>query len=289
MPLAARAADTKEPTQAAGIETLASSDADHADVLKLALVYDFDFTNFENYRGLRLESFTFSTPGRRRTETRGYFQFAGMGESWKWQGMVGTDGSDVLGNISLITDGPFRQEYFGSRDLVETAQGLHRGLYSTFSGAAYDIPLDDRNIVTALIGAQKFSGENWRMHMRGQYIYVVEQDLGLSLQLRVRSFWDSVPHEFDYFSPRWYVEAIPTFQVRRFYARWQYLVALGWGMRRNTGSDWRSAGSAYAAMISPTIGSYWYVKADFTYSNMPVTAGYSYNYEQATLNLIRKF
>ena len=167
--------------------------------------------------------------------------------------------------------------------------GVRQRLYATFAGASYDIPLDDRNIVTALVGVQKFSGDNWRVHMRGRYIYVVQPDWGLSAQLRLRSFWNAAPREYDYFSPRWYAEAIPTLQMRRFYNRWQYLVAAGWGIRRNTGGGWKSAQLANVRVISPAFGSNWYVKADFTYSNAPVSAGYSYNYEQATLSLLRKF
>lgn len=289
IPAAASAADSAEPTQAAGFDVFASSDADHSDVLKLGLAYDFDFTSLEKYQGVRLEQFVFSAQGTHRSEMRGYYRFADTGGGWKWHGMVGTDGYDVLGNGSLVTGTTFRQEYFVSRDLLETPLGVTKRYYATFAGASYDITLDDDNIVTALVGVQKFSGDNWRMHMRGNYIYVVAPDWGLSLQMRVRSFWNSVPREYDYFSPRWYVEAIPTIQLRRFVNRWQYMARLGWGARRNTGGGWKSAGAAYAAVISPKFGSYWYVKADFTYSNMPVSAGYTYNYEQATLNLIRKF
>ena len=67
-----------EPTQAAGVDVFVSSDADHSDVLKLGLTYDFDYTNIEHYMGARLESFSFSAPGTHRTEGRGYFTFAGQ-------------------------------------------------------------------------------------------------------------------------------------------------------------------------------------------------------------------
>ena len=283
------AAAQDEAHQAAGFDVFASSDADHSDVLKLGLAYDFHFTDLDHYQGVRVESFTFSARGTHVSEARGYFQFAGSGGDWNWNGFVGTDGRSALGSGSIYKEGPIRQEYIASRDLVETPLGVRRHLYATFAGAAYDFTLDDRDIVTALVGVQKFDGHNWRTHMRGRYIYVVAPDWGLSAQLRLRSFWDSAPREYDYFSPRWYAEAIPTLQLRRFYARWQYLVAVGWGVRRNTGSGWRSAALANAQIISPVVGRDWYLKADFTYSSMPVSAGYSYNYEQATLSVIRSF
>lgn len=286
MPLAANAGE--EPTQAVGADFFASSDADRADVLKVGLTYNFQFADLEHYTGVRLESFTFSAPGTHKSEARGYVSFAGTGERWKWNGVAGTDGHDLLGSASLYVDEAFRQEYFVSRDLVETALGVRKRLYATYLGAAYDIPLGERDAFTTLVAVQKFTGDNWRLHMRGTYIHVLEPDWGLSAQLRVRSFWNSAPREYDYFSPRWYAEAIPTLQIRRFYRHWQFRVAAGWGARRNTGGGWKSAGLVNATAESPTFGSGWYLRGDVAYSNMPVSAGYSYNYEQFSLTLIRK-
>jgi hypothetical protein len=287
---AAAAAQTEGHDRAIGFDIFASSDADHSDVLKLGLSYDFTHTDLEHYQGIRLETFTFAAKGTRTTtKERGYYEFADTGERWKWNGTIGTDGHSVLGSGSLYTDEAFRQEYFVSRDLVETPLGVSQKLYSTYVGAAYDVPLDDRNTVTALAGVQKFDGDNWRLHLRGRYIYVVEPDWGLSLQMRTRYFQNSSPHEYDYFSPRWYFEAIPTIQVRRFYSGWQYTVAVGWGARRDADTNWKSAALANIAIVSPNVGQGWYMKAGFTYSNMPVSAGYAYSYEQATLSVLKVF
>lgn len=287
---AAAVAQTEEPSQAVGFDIFASSDADHSDVLKLGLTYDFAYTDLEHYQGIRLETFTFAAKGTHTTtKLRGYYNFAGTGDRWKWNGTIGTDGHSVLGSGSFYTDEAFRQEYFASRDLVETPLGVSQKLYSTFVGAAYDVPLDDSNTITALAGVQKFDGDNWRLHLRGRYIYAVAPDWGLSLQLRTRYFQNSSPHEYDYFSPRWYFEAIPTIQLRRFYHRWQYTVAVGWGGRRDADMNWRSAALADVAIVSPSIGQDWYMKAGFTYSDMPVSAGYAYSYEQATVSILKKF
>jgi hypothetical protein len=286
----AAAADAKALDQAAGFDIFASSDADHFQVLKLGASYYLNYASTEQYQGARFEHFAFSSKdGGTVTQERGYLNLADTAGDWKWSGTVGTDGRSILGSGSIYTQGTFRQEYFLDRDLIETPMGLDRGLYFTFLGGSYDIPLDDRNTVTALIGSQVFSGKNYRIHLRGNYIYVVEPDWGLSLQFRARYFWDSQPREFDYFSPRWYMEGIPTVQLRRFYARWQFLAAAGWGLRRNNGASWESARLVQLSVISPRFGSDWLIDASFLYSNMPIAASYAYTYDQATVSLIKRF
>lgn len=286
----AAAADAQGPDQGAGFDIFASSDADHFRVLKLGTSYYPDYISTEQYWGARLEHFAFSSSGGGTiTRERGYVNFANTAGDWKWSGTVGTDGQTILGSGSIYTQGTIRQEYFLSRDLVETPMGLSRGLYYTFLGGTYDFPLDDRNTATVLVGSQVFSGKNYRLYWRGNYIYVASSKLGISLQLRTRYFWDSQPREFDYFSPRWYMEAIPTVQMRRFYARWQFLALAGWGFRRNNGASWQAARLVQLSAISPRFGTTWVIDASFLYSNMPIAASYAYTYEQATLSLIKRF
>ena len=289
------AADDEGPHQAAGFDIFGSSDADHFHVVKTGLSYYPDYESTQNYLGARFEHFLFSssTGGSGHAE-RGFVNFANSADGWNWSGTAGTDGRTLLGSGSVFAQGLFdhaaiRQEYFVDRDLLETPMGFNRGLYFTFFGGSYDIPLDDRNTLTALVGAQTFSGKNYRLHLRSNYIYVLEPDWGLSLQFRAKYFWDSLPREFDYFSPRWYMEGIPTVQLRRFYDRWQFLVAAGYGVRRNNGATWQGAGLAQVSIISPRFGSNWVIDAGFLYSNQPIAASYAYTYEQATISLIRRF
>lgn len=285
-PVAALAGE--DSTQAAGVSFFASNDADNTAVVKIGLNFDYDFTNPDDYQGIHLETFVFASSGSAATiHERGYFDFAGGGTRWKWSGEAGTDGHTFLGSGTIHTDESFRQEYFLSRDLVETPLGLSRGLYYTYGGASYDIPIDDQNTLTVLGGVQSFTGKNYRLQLRGTYVYAVVPDWGLSIQLRSRYFWNSTPHEFDYFSPDYYFEAIPTVQMRRFYARWQYLAAFGWGARRDSGTDWKSARLVNLSVTSPPFGREWYFKASFIYSNMPVVAAYTYNYEQAMLSFTK--
>ncbi|HWY62658.1 MAG TPA: hypothetical protein VNW15_12225 [Rhizomicrobium sp.] len=284
------AENTQGPDQAVGFDIFGSSDADHFHVLKLGASYYPDYVSTEQYLGGRFEHVDFSSSaGGAVSQERGYLNFANGAGDWKWNGAVGTDGRSLLGSGSAYTQGSFRQEYFINRDLVETPMGLDRGLYFTLLGGSYEIPLDDRNTLTALVGAQVFSGKNYRLHLRSNYVYVIEPDWGLSLQFRARYFWDSYPREFDYFSPRWYMEGVPTVQLRRFYDRWQFLAAAGWGLRRNNGTSWQSARLAQVSIISPRFGSGWLLDATLLYSNQPIAASYAYSYDQATLSLIKRF
>ncbi len=294
-PAFAAADEDKGPTQAAGFDIFGSSDADNFHVVKTGFSYFPQYENTQSYLGARFEHFIFSsdTRGSGHAE-RGFVNFASSTGDWNWGGTAGTDGRTALGSVNAFTYGLFdqpniRQEYFVNRDLVETPRGFGQGLYFTFFGGSYDIPLDERNTVTALVGAQTFSGKNYRLHLRSNYIYVVEPDWGLSVQLRGKYFWDSLPREFDYFSPRWYMEAIPTVQLRRFYERWQFLVAAGYGARRNNGAPWQGAGLAQVSIISPRFGSNWVIDASFLYSNQPIVESNAYTYEQATISLIRRF
>lgn len=290
LPALGAPAQTDLAGRAAGFDLFVSSDADHSNVVKAGLTLDYAYADLEHYQGVRLESFRFSARGApSTTQTRGYFNFADSGARWKWNGTIGTDGHNVLGSASIYVDENFRQEYSLSRDLLETPKGIARGIYSTFVAASYDMPLDDANTITGLVGVQDFAGANKRIHLRARYIYALQPEWGLSAQLRTRSSWNSVPRELDYFSPRWYFEAIPTLQLRRFYQRWQYSVALGWGLRKDSGTGWQGAALANMSVISPAIGRDWHLKAEFVYSNMPVSAGYTYNYEQGTLSLIKSF
>jgi len=291
----ALAADDDGPHQAAGFDIFGSSDADHFQVVKAGASYYPDYESTQKYWGARLEHFIFSsdTGGSGHAE-RGFINLADSSGDWNYGGTLGTDGHTVLGAGSAYTQGMFdnanvRQEYFLNRDLVETPLGFNRGIYFTYLGGSYDIPLDDRSTITALVGAQVFTGKNYRLVGRSNYIYVLDLDLGLSLQFRAKYFWDSQPREFDYFSPRWYMEGVPTIQMRRFYERWQFVAAAGYGARRNNGATWQGAGLAQVSVISPRFGSNWVIDASFLYSNQPIAASYAYTYQQATISLIRRF
>lgn len=276
--------------QAFGGGIFASDDADDTSILKTSLFYDFRHQDIEHYRGIGIEEAWFRPFGGDTVRAqRLYYRFADTGDRWKWNGALGTDGDTWLGNANIHTEEARRQEYFVEREILETPIGLERSLYYTFLGAAYDLPLDDRNILTGLVGVQDFSGDNMRLHLRGRYIRVLKEDWGLSAQLRTRYFHSTEPGEFDYYSPRWYAEAIPTLQIRRFRGGWQYQAAAGWGRQRDSASSWRSARLLEAAITSPKATGDWFFRARASYSNTPINTGYTYNYTQFSLEAFRRF
>lgn len=276
--------------QTLGLDGSASTDADDTRVTKIGLRWDFRYDDFEHYRGLKLEDAHFAPQGQGgEHQQRVYYRFADTGARWKWNGALGTDGHTWLGSASIYNEARYRQEYFVERDTIETPMGLEHDLRHTFVGAAYDLPINDRNMVTALAGVQDFTGDNTRLHLRARYIAVLNQDIGLSAQLRTRYWRNSTPREFDYYSPEWYGEVLPTLQIRRFHGRWQYHGAIGMGVWRDTDSDWRPARLVQAGITSPKIGRDWFFKANLTHTNTPITTGYKYDYTQVMFEFHRVF
>ena len=282
--------DTAFAQQAAGVEIQSSDDADNTRITRVAGIFDATHPDQEHYQGLQAERVRYQPSGGATDyRNRVYYRFAETGDRWKWNGAVGSDGHALLGSATIHNDAPRRQEYFAERDLVETRQGLERGLYSTLVGAGYDLPVDDRDIFTAMAGVQDFTGANVRTHLRGRYIRVLDPELGISAQMRVRYFHDSTPREFDYYSPRWYAEAIPTLQVRRFRGGWQYLAAAGYGRSRDADSRWRPARLLELSVTSPQTHRDWTFKAGLVYTNTPITSAYTYRYTQLSLQFMKRF
>lgn len=269
-----------------------SSDSDRSEVTRTALELGTGNADDTRSIGIRVERARYNPVGRGwESRDRIFVRGAEKLGDWQLRARVGTDGDSVIGAVSLNDEARFRKEVFVERDIVETRQGLDRGLYSTFIGGAVDLPVDDRNLFTALAGVQAFTGDNVRLHLRTSYIHVVNPDKGLSLQLRGRYFRSSRPREFDYYSPRWYAEALPVVQMRRFVRGWELLGAAGFGLQRDSGSDWRASRYLHARFQSPRASS-WSVNGALTYTNTPSITGTSrtgYSYVQATLGVSKRF
>lgn len=277
------------PHHAVGADVWASTDADDTDVIKAGVNLDWRYRGPDDYLGLRLETAHFRPLGQDTTEDqRVYLRFASKTGDWSWNGQVGTDGDTVLGSASLHNNARYRQEYFVEREILETRRGVTEGLYYTFVGGAFDLPVDDRNSFTFVAGLQDFTGSNVRTHLRANYVHVVKPEWGLSAQIRTRYFHSSDPGEYDYFSPKDYLEVLPVLQVRRFYGGWRYVAAVGLGGQKQTGADWRSARYFNAQVMSPPVRE-WAVTAALTYSNTPINSGYTYDYTQVNFGIVRAF
>ncbi len=285
------AAQDEAPRHSIGTDISYSSNADDTEVVRLGLNADVRYRSEEDYLGLRLERNIYRPSGLdRRHDSRVYLRLARPIGDWKASSTIGTDGHNVYGSASLHDDSPWRKEVFVERDKVETPIGVSRPITYTFAGAALDLPLAKSTQATVLGGVQTFTGDNVRTHLRANFIQVVQPDWGLSLQLRTRYFHNSVPREYDYFSPRWYAEVLPMVQVRRFVGGWRALAAAGFGAQRDNASDWRQSRYLNLRLTSPQDRMGWALNTDLTYSNLPVT-NFSdrYSYFRVTAGLARHF
>ena len=277
------------PRHAVGADLVFSTDADDTDVVKAGLNLDWRYDGEEKRTGIRLERAWFKPLGQDwRDRERIYLRSADAIGDWKWNATVGTDGHAILGSGGIHDEAKFRKELFLEREILETPEGLKRGIYYTFAGAAIDLPANDRNILTLVGGVQEFTGDNVRTHLRANFVHMLSPDSGLSVQLRTRYFHDSVPHEFDYYSPRWYLQAVPVLQVRRFSRGWRYLLAGGIGVQRDSNSSWRRSTYFNAQVTTPPRRN-WSGSAAALFSETPPVTGQSYKYLQFTLSLRRAF
>ncbi|WP_338424933.1 hypothetical protein [Sphingopyxis kveilinensis] len=277
------------PRSAVGVDIFASTDADHTDVIRAGINLDPVYKGPDDYLGVRVEKAWYRPLGLETAEReRVFLRYANGSADWKWNAQIGTDGDTIIGSAAIHDEAKYRKEVFIERDIVETPRGVRDGIYYTFLGAALDLPIDDRNSFTVMAGAQEFTGKNVRLHARANYVHVLKSEWGLSAQLRTRYFHSTQPREYDYYSPRWYVQALPVLQLRRYSGGWRYMVAGGVGAQRDAVSDWRASYYAAAEVTSPAVGSNWHFKAAALYNNIPQNTG-AYDYGQLTVGITRTF
>jgi hypothetical protein len=279
----------EDSNYAIGSDLVYSTDAEGTDVFRVGVNVSPHFQGPNNYVGVRLERLQFASKQTDASSERVYLRYAKPLGDWQLRTQVGTDGTTIIGALSIHNDAPLRLEGFLERDILETGLGIEEDLYTTFGGAALDVPLGDRAQITVLGGLQDFDGENLRTHARSNLIYVISPDLGLSTQLRTRYFRNSVPQEADYFSPETYLEILPVIQMRRFAGGWQFLGALGWGTQKDSRSDWRPSRYLNFRADSPQTRAGWHLNANITYSNHPIADTQNYDYLRVSAGLTHAF
>lgn len=285
VPADAQATPVSSPSDsihpAVGTEVWASTDSDGTDVVKLVGRALWDFEGPDKYAGIALEQAWFTPQGQyTRVQKRAYLDAADkLSSTWRWRARVGTNGKTVLGSATLRA-ADWSKEIFVEREAVETPKGLDGGIYYTLLGASADLPLNRQNILNGMIGYQDFTGKNERLHFRGSFLHVLDASHGLSLQLRGRYFHSTRPGEFDYYSPRNFVQLMPVLQMRRFdRSGWMYLAALGYGAEKGTASGWQSARFADLRLESPASSVHLQLFGEVQYSNNSLTgAAANYHY-----------
>ena len=293
-PLPALAQDDPAPQggPAAGAEIYVSQDGDDTSMVKLLGRGLIDYKGWDDYKGIAVEQVWIRPLGGKQvTQQRVYADLAGpVGDSWHYQARIGTNGHNLLGNAELRRN-DWRTSLFVDRDIVETPQGLKRGMVYTFAGVSQDVNLGPRDVVSLTAGAQEFSpGDNVRLHARGTYTHVLSEDAGLSFQLRGRYYHSTHPFEYDYYSPRNYAEVLPVLRMRRFLNDgWMVLGALGYGAQRDDNSGWKASRYANFRLESPRRQRAWDGFADVTYTNNSSVSGISYYYLMGRIGFTHRF
>jgi hypothetical protein len=263
----------------------ASSDADGNETQKLALGWDVSHRDLDHWWGAKVEHARFSGSGWSEREQRIYLAGAGDLGEWLWEGKAGSNGDDLLGSFSVHSQDPWRKEFFVERDTLETRRGAQRGLVQTFAGASIDMPLSQRWSATALAGAQDFGdGDNLRTHLRGNLVFALAPEQGISLQLRTRYYRNSEAFEGDYYSPPWYGEALGVLAWRRHIGGYQWSARAGWGRQRSAGDESKRARMLGVGLETPRWKDAW-LRVDAGYTDTPVLADtgagrYAYRYVQ---------
>ena len=291
---AARAMDPAAAPNAgvsAGIELFASTDSDDTDVIKLLGKAALRDEGPDSYLGLAVERAWFRPQGQHtRKDERLYVDLAQkLDDHWLAKARLGTDGRTWLGSASVRAK-DWSKEFFLERELVETSRGVDEGVYYTFLGASFDLPVSERDVFTATAGIQAFTGSNERLHLRGSYVRVIAPELGLSAQLRARTFHSTSPGEFDYYSPKNFVQVLPVLQMRRFTSSgWMVLGAAGYGAQRATGGEWQSARLAEVRVESPRSEHNLRVFGHLQYSNNSLSGAGNYDYVMGRLGITARF
>lgn len=281
MPVAAQDGDAARPAVRA--DAWSSSDAEGNEARKLALGWDVAHRDLQHWWGMKVERARYSGDGWSDTSDRIYLAGAGERGGWLWEGDLGTDGDDLIGRASIHSQDARRKEFFIERDVLETRGGVENGWVQTFAGAAIDLPMGERWSATLLGGAQDFgTGSNLRTHARGNLVYAVAPEQGLSVQLRTRYFHNSDPREADYYSPPWYGEAIGAVGWRRNVGGYQWRALAGTGRQRSAGEDWKRARMLQVGLETPRWKDAW-LRIDAGYTDTPVLTdsgegSYSYRY-----------
>ena len=276
---------------AAGVEVWASTDSDDTDVIKLSGRALWNFEGRDKYQGITVEKAWFKPIGQQtREDERVYVDLADdIGGKWLWKAKVGTDGDTVLGSAS-VRSADWKYNLFVEREIIETPIGVDDGLYYTFVGGSVDLPVNERNVFTVMTGVQEFTGKNERLHLRGTYTHVLKPEWGLSAQLRGRYYHSTRPYEYDYFSPRDYVEVLPVVQLRRFTdGGWMYLLAAGYGAQKATYGDWQESRYADLRIESPVNSRKLNAFLQVQYSNTSITGGPGYDYVMGRMGVTFAF
>lgn len=123
-------------------------------------------------------------------------------------------------------------EVIFQRDVVETRAALDNGVNQNFLGASVDHAFSNRLTAVALAGAQQFSDDNNRGHLRGWIIYTLAPEYGLAVQLRARGYENSRQGSPFYFNPERYENVDIGLRLNKRFGAWRVRAFLAAGEER---------------------------------------------------------
>jgi hypothetical protein len=109
---------------------------------------------------------------------------------------------------------------------------VQNGVNQNFLAASVDHAFSDRLTGIVLAGAQHFSDDNNRAHLRGWLIYSLLPEYGLSVQVRARGYESSRDGSLYYFNPGNYENADIGLRLRQRVAGWRLHALLAAGQER---------------------------------------------------------
>jgi len=229
--------DEKSPDMAFGAEFFVTNDSDHFQSRRVSVEFFPAFENADRFLGFRLGDYQYQQDSWRRNGKKLSFLARSVQTRTADGGSMEAGVFEQGGHTLLTLDGSYRisptkstaVEFLLTRDWVETPKSLDRGIDFTFVGAAVDQGLGDHVTLVGLLAQQYFSDGNRRDHGRLRLIYQPSLDLGLTLQLRYRTYRSSHDVDRAYFNPKDYSESMFAIGWRHRFQGWTASVTAGLG------------------------------------------------------------
>lgn len=221
-----------------GPEVFVTNDSDHFQSRRVSAEFFPAFEHGDRYLGFRLGEYQYKQDGWRRNGKKLSFLARSVETRTADGGNMEVGVFEQGGHTLLTLDGSYRisptkttaVEFIVNRDWVETPKSLDRGIDFSIVGVAVDQLIGDHVTLVGLLGQQYFSDGNRRDLGRFRVIYQPSLDLGLTLQLRYRTY-RSTHEDVDraYFNPKNYSETMFAVGWRKRFNGWTASVTAGLG------------------------------------------------------------
>ncbi len=230
-----------EGVRAGGAGLYASTDSEDFTVRRASVLLLDRYQHLDAKTGVRYTTINYAQNDWSRSgQQLSLFQHKMDPKTWSgW--MIDAGLLQQGGNDTVTLDASYRKalspqsgvEVFANRDTVETRNALELGRTFNFAGISGDAGINPHWTVVGLLGYQSFNDGNERRHVRGRVVYQPNLDLGLTLQLRYRSF-DSSQSDVGraYFNPESYGETMLAAGWRKRIDGWKTHLVAGAGQQR---------------------------------------------------------